>query len=84
LRRLKIISDDQAFDALEKFSLVPLIRHTHFPFVLRMWGMRDNVNPYDAVFIALAEALGCTLLTADLGMARQQEIYCDVEYVEVA
>ena len=32
----------------------------------RMWELRQNLGAYDAAYIALAEALGCELLTGDL------------------
>ena len=35
----------------------------------RIWALRDNVTPYDAAYVALAEALGAPLVTADAGLA---------------
>jgi predicted nucleic acid-binding protein len=35
----------------------------------RVWELRRNVTPYDAAYLALAEARGCCLVTAD-GVAR--------------
>ena len=40
------------------------------PFAQRVWELRENVSAYDASCLALAEALGCTLLTADARLAR--------------
>ena len=31
-----------------------------------MWELRHNLGAYDAAYIALAEALGCELLTGDV------------------
>ena len=36
----------------------------------RVWELRANVTAYDAVYVALAEALGATLITADRKLAR--------------
>lgn len=36
----------------------------------RIWELRDNATPYDATYVALAEALDATLLTADQKLAR--------------
>jgi predicted nucleic acid-binding protein len=33
--------------------------------ISRMWELRRNLGAYDAPYIALAEALGCELLTGD-------------------
>lgn len=44
----------------------------------RMWAMRHNVSPYDAAYVALAEALGIPLVTTDRRLARAAEYYCDV------
>jgi predicted nucleic acid-binding protein len=35
-----------------------------------VWELRANVTSYDACYVALAEALGCTLVTADLKLSR--------------
>jgi predicted nucleic acid-binding protein len=43
--------------------------------------LRDNVTMYDAAYIALAEALGTTLLTADRRLSRSTGIRCTVELV---
>jgi predicted nucleic acid-binding protein len=31
----------------------------------RVWELRHNLSPYDAAYLALAEARGCSLLTTD-------------------
>lgn len=47
----------------------------------RMWELRGNVSGYDAAYIALAEALGCTLVTGDGRLARAATSFCRVELV---
>jgi predicted nucleic acid-binding protein len=34
-----------------------------------VWGLRRNVTAYDAVYLALAEVLGATLITRDSALA---------------
>ena len=36
----------------------------------RMWELRQNATAYDATYVALAEALGARLITADQKLAR--------------
>lgn len=46
-----------------------IVRYPHRPFVERAWALRETFNPYDALYVALAEALGATLLTTDRRLA---------------
>jgi predicted nucleic acid-binding protein len=47
----------------------------------RMWELRDNLSAYDATYVALAELLDCSLLTADGRLARAPGIGCPVTVV---
>jgi predicted nucleic acid-binding protein len=40
------------------------------PLTQRVWARRDNLSAYDATYVALAEAMGCALVTGDVRMAR--------------
>lgn len=51
------------------------------PLLRRTWELRDNVTAYDACYVALAEALGCSLLTADARLSRAAGPVCDVELI---
>lgn len=61
---------DERFDAAVTdlqgwgFERVPTLR-----LVRRAYELRANVTTYDATYVALAEALGCELLTADQRLA---------------
>jgi len=39
----------------------------------RAWTLRHNVTAYDALYVALAEHLGCPLMTTDRRLARAVE-----------
>jgi predicted nucleic acid-binding protein len=59
------LSRDRAREAVEDLSQLRLQRYPHFPFLRRVWELHGNLTAYDAVYVALAEALGATLLTCD-------------------
>lgn len=49
---------------------MPIRRHAHEVLLPRVWQLRENVTAYDAVYVALAEALGAPLLTRDGRLAK--------------
>jgi predicted nucleic acid-binding protein len=53
-------------------------RAPHAPFADRIWQLRDNLTPYDAAYVAVAEALQVPLLTADRRLAKAPGIRCEV------
>jgi predicted nucleic acid-binding protein len=55
--------------ALDLASQLRVRRWEHHPFRDRIWAMRDNVTAYDAVYLALAEALELPLVTTDARLA---------------
>jgi predicted nucleic acid-binding protein len=65
--------------ALADLRELPMTRYPHLPFAGRVWTLRSNLTPYDAAYVALAEALGCPFVTADRAFARVPGIRCQVE-----
>lgn len=59
----------RAEEALQDLLDLRVQRYPHAPFLLRVWELRDNLTAYDALYIALAEALNATLLTGDTKLA---------------
>jgi predicted nucleic acid-binding protein len=55
--------------AIEDLAMLPAERYPALPFMPRAYELRANVSAYDATYIALAEHLGCALLTADARLA---------------
>lgn len=45
---------------------------------------RHNLSPYDALYVALAESLGLTLVTCDGSATRAPGLRCAVEVVAVS
>lgn len=84
LRRLVregALDAESAAAALDDLRLLDLDRHSHEPLLERVWALRDNLPAYDAVYVALAEALDCPLLTCDGRLARAPGVPCLIELV---
>ncbi len=62
----------RADEAVLALGAIRCIRYPHAPFRKRVWELRHHLTPYDALYLALAEALGdAMLLTGDAGLAAQ-------------
>jgi predicted nucleic acid-binding protein len=48
----------------------------------RIWDLRDNLTPYDAAYIALAELLQAPLLTRDRKLTRTPRHTARIEYID--
>jgi predicted nucleic acid-binding protein len=73
LRRLLregIINDDEGEAAIDDLLALDLQRHSHEGLLERAWALRRNLTTYDAMYVALAEALDATLMTCDGRLAR--------------
>lgn len=57
-------------NALAGFVALRTSRHDHLSLRSRIWALRHNLAAYDAVYVALAEALGAPLVTTDARLAR--------------
>lgn len=72
LRRLaqqRRITPARGVVALTMWSRMGVRRYAAVGLLPRLWELRDNLSAYDATYVALAEALGCPLLTADRRLA---------------
>ena len=72
LRRYCISGDmspERGKEALEDLIDMPITKYPHDIFLPRLWELRHNITAYDAVYIALAEALPAPLLTRDQYLA---------------
>jgi len=63
------IHPDDATDALHHLRDLDLTRHAHEPLLERVWALRHNFSAYDAVYVALSEALDASLVTSDRRLA---------------
>jgi predicted nucleic acid-binding protein len=63
------IDGERGRAALVDLSDFPLRRYPHDFLLPRVWELRNNLTAYDAVYVALAEALDAPLLTRDRRLA---------------
>ncbi len=70
------ISQSLAALALRDFLDLRIELVAFSPFAGRAWALRDNVSPYDAWYVALAESLGTTLVTLDARLTRAPGCRC--------
>jgi len=64
------LTDDRARDAITDFARLRLVRYPLPGITERVWAKRHTLTAYDAVFVSLAEALRCPLVTCDQRLAR--------------
>jgi predicted nucleic acid-binding protein len=83
LVRGRHISAGRVATALADLEAMPLLRASHERLMSRVWELRDNLTPYDASYVALAEYLDAVLLTRDQRLARAPRVNCEVEVLEV-
>jgi len=84
IRRYAAIGDIDARsggDALTDLSDLPLRRYPHDLLLPRIWRLRHNLTAYDAIYVALAEALDAPLLTRDERLAAAAGHHARVELV---
>ena len=64
------VTPERSDEMRQDFADLPIHRYPTWPLVERAWALRDNFTAYDAMYVALAEALDATLVTADLPLVR--------------
>ena len=67
--------------ALDSWRRLGVVRSSVSGLLGRVWELRENVSAYDASYLALAEALGCGLMTADARLSRAPGLRCPVTVV---
>jgi predicted nucleic acid-binding protein len=68
LARSGEVAPDRATEAIADLVDLDLHRHGHLDLLTRAWKLRHNITAYDAVYVALAEALGATVVTCDAAL----------------
>jgi len=75
------LNAERGREALADLADFPLLRYPHDFLLPRVWELRHNLTAYDAVYVALAEALGAPLLTRDQRLAAAPGHHIQVELV---
>lgn len=79
--QLKRIHTSDAWNALNTWRRLALTRHAVHGLFERIWELRENLTGYDAGYVALAETLDCTLVTADARLTHAAGIGCPITLV---
>ena len=75
---LKRLSRAEATTVFRDLLRLPLERHAFAPFAERIWQLRHNLTVYDAWYVAVAEQLGCPLVTLDVNLYRAPGPACEI------
>jgi predicted nucleic acid-binding protein len=86
LRRLvragEVSPDRAAEAAIGDLADLDLHRHSHLDLLPRAWRLRQNVTAYDAMYVALAEALDAPIVTCDAPLAKAPGHRAQIEVIE--
>lgn len=84
LRRLERHGDldaSRSAQARDALALLPIARYPSLALLPRVWELRENLTTWDATYVALAEALGMKLVTADLRLAAAARAHTAIDVV---
>lgn len=70
-----------AAQAIEDLAAWSGERFSHILLLKRAWQLRDNVRGWDAMYVALAEALDAVLVTTDRRLAAATGPRCQIEVI---
>ena len=68
--------------ALADLLALPLQRIPHRHLLTRCWELRQNLTPYDAAYVALAELLDAVLVTGDKRLSRSPGLRCRIQVID--
>lgn len=71
-----------AADLIVDLMILPVDRWHMSPLLPRMWELRDNLTPYDAAYVALAELAGAVLVTGDERITAAPGARCDIQVIK--
>jgi predicted nucleic acid-binding protein len=78
------LTDERADAAVRTLNRLAIRYASWDELAARVWELRRNVTPYDAAYLALAEARGCRLVTTDGKLRDCPGLRCEVRVVASA
>ena len=70
-----------AADLVADLIVLPVDRWHMSALLPRMWELRENLTPYDAAYVALAEVTGTVLVTGDKRVTAAPGARCAIQLV---
>lgn len=75
------IDETRSRTAIQTLLQLPIARYPTGSLLERAWVFRHNLTAYDAVYVALAEALETSLVTADAPLANAARAHARIPVV---
>ena len=76
------VSSVRAAEAIADLIDLDLHRHAHVDLLVRAWKLRDNITAYDAIYVALAEAIAAPIVTCDNPLAKAPGHRARIEVID--
>jgi len=77
--RRGVIDAERSREVVRDLLDLPIARYPTTVLLERAWQLRANLTAYDAMYVALADALDTRLVTADAGLAAAARTHAGIE-----
>ena len=71
-----------ADELIADLMILPVERWHTSSLLPRIWELRENLTPYDAAYVALAEVTGAILVTGDERITAASAIRCEIRIIK--
>lgn len=76
------VSSGRAGEAIADLVDLDIHRHAHLDLLGRAWTLRDNIPVYDAMYLALAEAIEAPMVTCDSPLGKAPGHHARIEVID--